>query len=176
MAKDRNVTGTVVVVLVRQTFFKSLDLDLEVEANLLLLVKFGREVIEAPLVRASEVFEIAAKLLQLRMNVAGVFSMRCYVYSLPNVHIRSSFTRPSHLNFFGVEQGPLPKTIKPLEIIGIRSTTTHTRLCTDYKGIFLRHLGNFAPAPQKTEEYGSANRGYPGVLKTGKVNRKIEMQ
>lgn len=41
------------VTLVRQTFLEPLDLDLEVEANLLFLVEFGGEAIEALLVRTS---------------------------------------------------------------------------------------------------------------------------
>jgi len=61
-----------VVVLVRQTFFESLELHLNVKANLLLLVQFGCEVIQAFLMRSSEVFKIAAKLLQLGVHVASI--------------------------------------------------------------------------------------------------------
>ena len=48
-----NAICTVAVTLVRQTFLEPLDLDLEVEANLLFLVEFGGEAIEALLVRTS---------------------------------------------------------------------------------------------------------------------------
>jgi len=62
-------------VLVCQTFLESLNFDLNVEANLLFLVEFGGKAIEVLLLCASEVFKIAAKLLQLGMHVARVVGM-----------------------------------------------------------------------------------------------------
>ena len=73
----------VTVALVRQAFFESLDLDLEGEPDLLLLVQFGSQVVEALLVRALEIFEIAAQLLQPGVDVAGVVGMRRSVYASP---------------------------------------------------------------------------------------------
>jgi len=71
VAATTNVSG-IVKVLVGQTFLESLHLDLKGETNLLLLVQFGGQVGEAFLLRASEVLKIAAKLLDLRVQVTGL--------------------------------------------------------------------------------------------------------